>query len=127
MAAEWEVTLAGSSQATAITSARSRGGKDPGAVWPGSILQGEALDGPSSTPLVHPRRTLAQSLSSLRVAQAGLAGEQQDQPCPLYLGMAPTVLPSDSTSLTDLFSRESGLAFMRVTPVPPSAETGRMR
>jgi hypothetical protein len=37
------------------------------------------------------------------------------------------VLPSHRASFADLLSRESGLEFRRVTPVPTSVETGRMR
>src|SRR4029453_10681516 len=71
------------SQATALMTASSRGGKDRLASAPGPVVQGEVALGPASAPVANRIGVKADPVAGLDVAEARVLVEEQDQLSPL--------------------------------------------
>src|SRR5262249_35706413 len=71
----WETA----SQATALTTARSRGGKGRLASAPGLVVEGEQALGPASAPVADGVGVEADGAARLRVGEGGLVRKQQGQ------------------------------------------------
>src|SRR5207342_1047457 len=90
--------VAGSSQASAFTSAISAGGKRPGTPRPGPLVKPrQPLLGEASSPLGHRLVGAVQAAGDLGVGVA-LGGQQHD-PGPDDLAMGPRVLPGPAAQL----------------------------